>query len=108
VTEEAVLSESDSGLDEDLASLGCGYNAHGIQVYVWLRPQHPWSSHDVHPFTLGPSGLRIQEVPRVNKDSMPITTFLLFFMELIQLLVAETNKSYNQYLDTLDNDRRCS
>jgi hypothetical protein len=28
-------------------------------------------------------------------------------MEVIQLLVAETNKYYNQYLDTLDNDDRC-
>lgn len=29
-------------------------------------------------------------------------------MEAMQLLVAETNKYYNQYLDTLDNDDGCS
>lgn len=29
-------------------------------------------------------------------------------MDMIQLLVAETNKCYNQYLDTLDNDKGCS
>jgi hypothetical protein len=33
------------------------------------------------------------------------TTFLLFFMEVIQLLVAE-NKYYNQYLDMRDNNGR--
>jgi hypothetical protein len=50
--------------------------------------------------------MRIQEMmPHGNKDSTtPITIFLLFFKEVIQLLVAETNKYYNQYLDTLDND----
>jgi len=29
---------------------------------------------------------------------------LLFFIDVIQLLVEETNKYYNQYLDTPDND----
>jgi len=29
-------------------------------------------------------------------------------MEIIQLLVAETNKYYSQYLDTPDNECRCS
>jgi hypothetical protein len=40
----------------------------------------------------------------VNKNSGPITTFLLFFLEVIQLLVAGTNKYCNQYFDTLDSD----
>jgi hypothetical protein len=31
---------------------------------------------------------------------MLITAFLLFFTEVIQLLVADTNKCYNKYLDT--------
>jgi hypothetical protein len=52
--------------------------------------------------------MRIQEMPHVNKDAKPITIFLLFFMEVIQLLVVETNKYYNQYSDTLDNDKACS
>jgi hypothetical protein len=54
------------------------------------------------------SGLRIQDVPHMNKDSTPITVFLLFLMELIQLLMAETNKYYNQRIYILDNDSRCS
>jgi hypothetical protein len=40
--------------------------------------------------------------PHVNKDSTPITAFLLIFIEeVIQLLVAVTDKYYSQYLDTL-------
>jgi len=38
----------------------------------------------------------------VNKDSTPIT---IFFMEMIQVLVAETNKYYyNEYLGMLENN----
>jgi hypothetical protein len=69
------------------------------QVHIWSRPQNSWNSGGVHPFTGSPSELRIQEPPHVNKDSTPVTVFLLFFMEAIELLVAETNKYYNQYLD---------
>jgi hypothetical protein len=53
-----------------------------------------WNSGDVHPFTGGPTTLRIQDTHHVNKDSIPITVFLSF-MEVIQMLVAETNKYYN-------------
>jgi len=44
----------------------------------------------------------------VNKDSTPSTVFIPFFMEMIQLLVDETNKHQNKYLDTHDSDGRCS
>jgi hypothetical protein len=38
--------------------------------------------------------LMTQEVPHVNKDSTP-NTVLLFFIEVMQLLLAENNKYYN-------------
>jgi hypothetical protein len=44
----------------------------------------------------------------VNKDWAPVTAFLLFFMEVIQLLVTETNKYYSQYLHILDSHGGCS
>jgi hypothetical protein len=60
-----------------------------------------------HPFIGAVSGLKIQEASVVNKGSSLITDFfLLFFMDMIQLLVAESNKYSNQYLDTLDSDNR--
>jgi hypothetical protein len=34
----------------------------------------------------------IKEVPHVNKDSIPITICLLFFMEVNQMSVVETKK----------------
>jgi hypothetical protein len=67
-------------------------NANGSQVCVSSRPQHTWNSGGIHPFTGGPCGSRIKEVPHVNKDSTPIIIFLLLIMEVIQLLMRETNK----------------
>jgi hypothetical protein len=82
--------------------------ASGTQVHIWSRPKDTWNSDGVHSFTGGPGELRIQALPHVNKDSIPITVFLLFFMEVIKLSVAETSKYHNQYLDTLNTDSRCS
>jgi hypothetical protein len=69
--------------------------------------ENTWNSNDVRPFTGEPNGLRRQQEPDVNKEYTPITAFLLF-MEVIQLLVTETNKYYTQYLGTLEYDVRCS
>ena len=59
----------------------------------------------VHKFTGSPSGLRQTEEAHNNKDSSPLSIFVLFFFEIIQLLVEETNRYYHQYLDTLDEER---
>jgi len=48
---EAISSESGNGHDEDSATASCDSNASGSQVHVWSRPQHPWNSGGVHPFT---------------------------------------------------------
>jgi hypothetical protein len=86
------------------ATAGCDRSVSGSQVHVWSRPQQPWNSDGVHPFIGHPCELRVQEVPYMNMDSTPFTTFLLFFMEVSQLLEAETDKCYNQCLHTLEND----
>jgi hypothetical protein len=85
-----MVSDTTRGHDEDSAIASVS------QVHIWSRPQNTWNFGHVHPFTGGPSGVRIQEVPHVNNDSTPVTVFLLFFMEMIQLLVAETDRYYSQ------------
>jgi len=74
-----------SGHDENFATVEC---ASGRQVHVWSRSQDTWNSDSVYHFTGVPRGLRIHKEPHVNKDSTPVTIFLLFFMEGIQQLVA--------------------
>jgi hypothetical protein len=73
------------------------------QVHIWPRLQGIWNSGGVHPFVGVPSGSRIQGAPHVNKASMPITVFFLFFIQLIQMF-----KYYSQYLDMPDNNGRWS
>jgi hypothetical protein len=99
LTNEEISSDSDKGNDTDRDS-DRGHDKHsaaasGTQVHIWSRPQDTHNSGGVHPLTGGPSVLRIQEVPHPNEVSTPITIFL-FFMEVIQLLVVETNKAYTQ------------
>jgi hypothetical protein len=59
----------------------------------------------IHRFTGGPSGIRHNAAPTINKDSTPLSIFMLFFLEIIQLLVVETNRYYHQYLDSLNDGR---
>jgi hypothetical protein len=58
---------------------------------LWWCPYFHWRSQWI-------------EVWHVNKNSTSTAIFLLFYMEVIQLLVSEANKYYNQYTDMLDND----
>jgi hypothetical protein len=53
-------------------------------------------------FTGDPSGIRQNEAPTINKDSTLLSIFMLFSIEIIQLLVEKTNRYHEQYLDTLD------
>jgi len=79
---------------------------------IWDRWHHRWLCISSQPARLSDviplKHWGIQEVPHMNKDSLPATDFLLFFIEVIQLLVTKTKKYYNQYLHTCDNDGRCS
>ena len=69
------------------------------QDKIWSWSQYCCSSCGVL-CTGDLSRLRIQEA-LYNKGYMPIATFILIFMEVIKLLVAETNKYYNECLDTV-------
>jgi hypothetical protein len=40
--------------------------------------------------------------PHINKNSTPCSILMLYFAYVITLLVEETNKYYQQYLDILD------
>jgi len=39
------------------------------------------------------------EAPHNNKDSSPLSVFMLFFAEIFHLLVEQTNLYYQQHLD---------
>jgi len=67
----------------------------------WTRPSGPQRGV-VHTFTGGPRGKRNSEAPHLNNSSSPLSVFLLYFAEIIRLLVVETNRYYHDHLERLD------
>jgi hypothetical protein len=67
----------------------------------WTRPSGP-QRDVVHTFTRGQRGKRNIEALHINNSSSPLSVFLLYFAEIITLLVVETNRYYHAHLDRLD------
>lgn len=56
-------------------------------------------------FYRGVSGLRQSRAPHIMNDCTPLSIFMLFLFEIMQLLVKETNRYYQQYLDVLGEEQ---
>ena len=67
----------------------------------WTHPSCPQSSV-AHTYTGGPRGKKDNEASHINDGSSPLSVFLLYFAEIITLLVVETNCYYQDYIDGLD------
>ena len=67
----------------------------------WTRPSGPQRCV-VHTFTGGPRGKRNSEALHINDSSSPLSVFLLYFAEIMTLLVVETNRYYHDHLGRLD------
>jgi hypothetical protein len=88
--DEEISYDSDKDIDTDMYKDSANASwANGSQGHVWSRSQDTWNSGNVHPSIGDLSGLRIQEAPHVKKASTSITIFLLFSMEVIQMLVTD-------------------
>ena len=71
------------------------------QSCLWTLPPQP-QKHVVHTFT-GASNGKSREAAHVTSESTPISVLLLFFAEIITLLVVETNCYYHQFLENSGN-----
>jgi hypothetical protein len=67
-----------------------------VETVLW--PSERCSTH----LYRGPKGKRNTEALHINDSSSPLSVFLLYFMEIITLLVVETNRYYHAHLDRLD------
>jgi len=64
-----------------------------------LLPSEQCSTHIYR----GPRGKKDNEASHINDGSIPLSVFLLYFAEIITLLVVETNCYYHDYIDlTMD------
>jgi len=55
----------------------------------------------VHNFIGAPNG-KSSEAAHITPESTPLSVLLLFFMEIVTLLVVETNRYYHQFLDNFE------
>jgi hypothetical protein len=68
------------------------------QAAQWtLRPKP--RRHVVHTFIGAPQG-KSSEAATITSASTPLSVLLLFFAEIVTLLVVETNRYYRQFLDS--------
>jgi hypothetical protein len=82
-----------SSEDEDNAGNVAGQQP---QPCVWALPPKP-QKRVVHTFTGAPKG-KSSEAAHITKESTPLSVLLLFFAERITLLVMETYRYYDQFL----------
>jgi len=99
---ESSSSISSSASEEE----GAGKNGPGEQIQQavtlqWTPPSCPQSSV-AHTYTGGPRRNKDNEASHINDSSSPLSIFLLYFAEIITLLVVETNRYYQHYIDRLD------
>jgi hypothetical protein len=64
---------------------------------TWGPPQG--RNIKIHPFVGPAKGLINSVTLHINKDSSPLAVLMLFFTEIFQLLVEQTNLYYQQHLD---------
>ena len=71
-----------------------------LQPSQWTLSAKP-QRHVVHTF-IGAPNRKSSEVAHIMRESTPLSNLLLFFTEMITLLVVETYRYYHQFLDNTD------
>jgi hypothetical protein len=95
------ISISSIASDEDEAvESGPGEQTQQAVTLNWTRPSCPHSSV-AHTYTGGHREKKDNEASHINDGSSPLSIFLLYFVEIITLLVVETNRYYQDYIDRL-------
>jgi hypothetical protein len=68
----------------------------GGELTTWGPPQG--RNTNMHPFVSPAKGVKNSEAPHINKDIL-LSVLMLFFTQIFQLLVEQTNLYYQQHLD---------
>jgi hypothetical protein len=93
-------SSASASEEEEAVQSGPGRQVQMLST-SWTRPSSPRTSV-VHTYTGGNRGKKDNEAPRINDGYSPLSVFLLYFAEIITLLVVETNRYYHDHLDRFD------
>ena len=86
--------------EKDVSEGGPGEQIQQVVILQWTSPSCPHSSV-VHTYTEGPRG-KDNEASHINDGSSPLSIFLLYYAEIITLLVVDTDRCYQDYIDRID------
>jgi hypothetical protein len=96
-SDETEDDDDDDGDDDEQPS-----SVRHKQVMKWGLWCQANQTH-VHRFTGSDRGKKKKnKAPNINKESLPLSVFMLCFTSVVDLLVTETNRYYHQYLDRHD------
>jgi hypothetical protein len=87
--------------EKDAVESGSGVEIQQAVTLQWTCRSCPLSSVK-HTFTGAPRIKKENKASHINEGSSPFSVFLLYFAEIISLLVVETNRYYHNYIDRLD------
>jgi len=68
------------------------------ETEVMFRTRRAEDSSNVFDFTGPPSGVNRSVAPDINAESSPLSIFMLFFGQIFQLILEETNCYFHQYM----------
>jgi hypothetical protein len=84
---------------EASSSASDGFQSGSGQQWKWPSA---FQRSVAHTFTGSPRGKRSSEASRLDDSSSPLSVFLLYFAEIVTLLVVESNRYYHDHLDRHD------
>ena len=103
---EEVLMDEDSDeeleeIDERMQSSSSSEDEDNTkETEVMFRTRRAQNSSNVFDFTGHRSGVNRSAAPDINAESSPLPLFMLFFWQVFQLILEETNRYFRQYMES--------
>ncbi|PNF34306.1 hypothetical protein B7P43_G15809, partial [Cryptotermes secundus] len=72
------------------------------ETEIRFRDRRPGDSPNVLDFTGPPSGINRSAAPNINAQSSPFSIFILFFQQIFQILLQETERYFHQFMACQD------
>jgi hypothetical protein len=68
------------------------------ETEVTFSARRTRDSSNVFDFTVSPNGVNRSTASDINAESSPLSIFILFFRQIFQIILDETNRYFHQYM----------
>jgi hypothetical protein len=99
IEEILMEQESDEELDEvDEFQSSSSSDSEAEEIETRFRARRPGDTPNVLNFTGPPSGINRAAAPNISDQSSPFSIFILFFQQVLQIVLQETNRYFHQFM----------